>query len=420
MKRLAWWLVLVLVVVLAGLFFIKDPGTVSLSFMGWQVETNFVIFAVGLVVLYVLLNLALRIIRGVIGLPRWWRSRSARRRKAKARQELESGLVDFAEGRWRQSEKKLLRHVSDSDTPLINYLAAAHAAQRVGDLNRRDTHLRSAYEAMPKSEIAIGLTQAELQLSAEQYEQALATLRHLHELEPSHEHVMRLLAHAYRQVGDWEGLMRLLPALRRMKVQTLPESELITLEVDALLGQLRRAEAQGLDAVTRLWMEARRPIAEREEVIIEYARILCRLGQFETAATLLERRLKSRWSEALVSLWSHIQHDNPQAALGKAEAWLRMHPESVAAHLAVAQLAMELKQLDKARGHLEHAAKLAPSGTIHRMLGQICEAMHDAEGAARHYAEALTLITTASPEPVAKVPQAAVAGLLPNSLPVRQ
>jgi len=417
MKRLAWLLVLVLALALAGVLFIHDPGQVSLSFMGWQIETNFVLFAVALVALYLVVRILLRTFGGVIGLPRWWRERWGRRRKARARKELETGLVDFSEGRWGLSERKLIRHAADSDIPLINYLAAAQAAQRQGDLERRDKHLRSAHAAMPKAQMAIGLTQAELQMMAGQFEQALATLRNLHEMEPGHEHVTRLLAHVYRQVGDWEGLMLLLPALRRMKVQQLPESELISLEVDALLGRLRMAEAEGLSVVTRLWMEARRPIAERDEVTAGYVRILCRLGEFKTAAELLQRRLKARWSDELLLLWGQIAHPDPQAALARAENWLKTQPDSVPLLLATASLAEAQGQLDKARELLEKAVLLEPSAMAHRLLGQISLTMHDSEAAARHFAEALALgASGASSAKTAPSVSGSPTGMLPDGL----
>ncbi|MFP4155129.1 MAG: heme biosynthesis protein HemY [Halothiobacillaceae bacterium] len=416
MRRLAWLLVLVLALALAGVLFVHDPGSVSLSFLGWHVQTNFVLFALGLGVLYLLLRLVLRLLGGILGLPRWLRERGFRRRRAASRKALETGLVDFAEGRWRLAERKLLGHVEHSETPLIHYLAAAHAAQRQGDLQGRDRHLRGAHDAMPEAQLAIGLTQAELQMAAGQYEQALATLRHLHELEPRHDHVTRLLAHVCREVGDWEGLMQLLPALRRMKVQVLPEAELMQLEVDALLGRLRMAESEGVPAVTRLWMEARRPVAELEEVTAGYVRILCRLGEFSTAADILERRLKSRWSDLLVELWGQISHPDPEAALARVENWLRTEPESVALLLAGARIAESVGQFDKAREWLETVVRLAPSVQAHRMLGQLALARKDSAAAARHFAEALSLSGVTGRGPVSDASPSVSGGLLPDGL----
>ena len=90
----------------------------------------------------------------------------------------------MSEGRFEQAEKILLKQVSHSDTELLNYLMAARSAQQQGAYDRRDEYLRLAHKAMPSADIAIGITQAELQLSHNQYEQALATLNHLSSIAP--------------------------------------------------------------------------------------------------------------------------------------------------------------------------------------------------------------------------------------------
>ena len=84
------------------------------------------------------------------------------------------------------SEKNLMRHATDSEMPLITYVAAARAAQLQGEHERRDAHLRRAFEQIPEAHVAVLLTQAELQIAHKQHEQALATLRRLQEVDPDH------------------------------------------------------------------------------------------------------------------------------------------------------------------------------------------------------------------------------------------
>ena len=63
--------------------------------------------------------------------------------------------------------------------PLINYLGAAKAAQEQGAFERRDNLLQKAYRVAPEADLAIGLTQAELEIEQHQFEHAMATLNHL-------------------------------------------------------------------------------------------------------------------------------------------------------------------------------------------------------------------------------------------------
>jgi len=126
---------------------------------------------------------------------------------------LNQGLIDLAEGRFSQSEGKLVKLIEHAENPLLNYLAAARAAQQQGNYDQRDNYLKAAHEAKPEAEIAIGVTQSDLQLASGQTERALATLMNLRSLAPKHDYVLKLLARVYSQIGEWELLAELLKAV---------------------------------------------------------------------------------------------------------------------------------------------------------------------------------------------------------------
>ena len=107
------------------------------------------------------------------------------------------GYIEVAEGNFAKGEKLLTRGVRESETPLLNYLAAARAAQLQGDLERRDSWLTMAYEQEPGAASAILLTQAELQISNNELEAALATLQQLREMSPRNAEALKLLAELY-------------------------------------------------------------------------------------------------------------------------------------------------------------------------------------------------------------------------------
>ncbi|WP_399361225.1 heme biosynthesis HemY N-terminal domain-containing protein [Thiohalobacter thiocyanaticus] len=50
----------------------------------------------------------------------------------RARHSLNQGLLALSEGDWPRAEKLLVEHADDSESPLLNYLAAARAAQDQG------------------------------------------------------------------------------------------------------------------------------------------------------------------------------------------------------------------------------------------------------------------------------------------------
>ena len=119
-------------------------------------------------------------------------------------------MIELSEGRWRQAERDLLRYVEHSDTPLLNYLAAARAGQQQHAYERRDEYLHLAQSSMPSADVAVALTQAELQLAHQQHEQALATLTRLRAIAPRHTYALRLLVRVYQRLEEWEELRKLL------------------------------------------------------------------------------------------------------------------------------------------------------------------------------------------------------------------
>ena len=120
------------------------------------------------------------------------------------------GLIEYSEGYWQKAKNHLIQALPNTDTPLLNYLTAARAAQKMGDSQLRDHYLREAQQSMPEAKIAVELTQAQLQLANHQWEQALATLRHLHDLAPQHPYVLKLLMNLYKEVRDWPQLIAIL------------------------------------------------------------------------------------------------------------------------------------------------------------------------------------------------------------------
>jgi HemY protein len=109
-------------------------------------------------------------------------------------------------------------------------LTAARAAQSRGAIDKRDEYLQIAAQHGDDAEVAVGLTQAELNLSGKQFDQALETLTRLQSINPTHANVLRLLHKTYQHLGDWHALRSLIPVLNKQKV--LMEAELNPVEAE--------------------------------------------------------------------------------------------------------------------------------------------------------------------------------------------
>jgi len=230
----------------------RDPGYVLISYGGWSMETSLSLLLAALAISFAVLYLVVRLLSGTWHMPLRLAYWQRQRRALRARRRTNRGLIALAEGNWSRAERDLSRAANNSDTPLINYLGAARAAQKQDAEDRRDQYLSQAYESMPDAELAVGLTQADVQLSQGQTEQALATLRHLRTIAPKHAHVLYLLKKLYEKLQSWDDLLDLLPELKRYHV--LDPSELEALE-HRIHRQRLATSANELETLKSCWNE---------------------------------------------------------------------------------------------------------------------------------------------------------------------
>ena len=408
------YLIILLTVLLAStsvsLLIKDDPGYVVLSYGQWTAETSLAFLIGSVLVGYCIAYACLRLFLFIWRLPRFIRKQNTLRKANRARLGLNKGLIELAEGRWQAAEKLLAKHAPHSENPLINYLSAARAAQHLDAHERRDEYLRLAHKNTPAADIAIGLTQAELQLAHNQTEQALATLTHLRGLAPKHNYVIRLLAKLYQELGDWQQLCELLPSMRKRHI--LSEKKLTALENTAFKGYLLEASKHTQhQPLVDAWQTLPKKLKEEEDLFCLYIKNLShfKLAQDE-AEQLLRTRLNKHWSESSAELYGKIQATDHVAQLEYAESCLKKHENSAALLLALGRLSTHSQLWGKARHYLETSISIQPSPDAHMKLGELLEhQMNDKESAQEHFKKGLKLSVVDDPSgflPVLQNPKA--------------
>lgn len=386
MKILIYGLVALLAAVAVALLALPDPGYVLIGYGDWSVETTLVVLAVVLVLLYVAVRFLAGLRRMPRGLVRWERHRKEKR----ARNALNRGLIELAEGKWAAAEKRLVRHAATSDNALITYLAAARAAQQQGAHDRRDHYLRLAHGSMPEADVAVGLSQAELQIAHGQMEQALATLRHLREIAPRHGYVLKMLMKLYLRLNDWQSLRSLLPELRRRKVISEEEHDRLNLEIHQAL--LEQAARHGdLEALHEAWGWLPKSLAQDEQLLLIYVTQLRERGEAEAAESLLRGAIRQRWSQRLVYLYGQLEGGDVQRRLDEAEAWLRDHDKDPVLLLTLGRLCLANQLWGKARAYLEASVQIAPTVETNQALGSLLEQLGESDKAMDCFRQGMAL-----------------------------
>ncbi len=366
--------------VLLALAIKADNGYILIGYGEWTVEGSLAFFLLLNLLLFGALYLTLRIVSRIGATPRrlhdWREQRGAKR----ARKALTQGLVELSEGNWKQAERDLVRFAGKSETPLLNYLAAARSAQQQDAHERRDHYLQLAHESMPEADVAVGLTQAELQLDHAQLEQALATLKHLREIAPRHTHVLKLLKELYQRLGDWQELGQLLPELKKRKV--VEPDELQALELRVFQNQLSvAAQDENLTRLQTVWNRIPAAIRFREEMVTTYVNHLMNRNEHNQVEYTLREAIDRRWSDDLVELYGRVPADDAARQLSTAEVWLKDRPRNPVLLLTLGRLCLGNKLWGKARTYLEASIGIEPSSAAYRALGALLEKMEEKEKA---------------------------------------
>jgi HemY protein len=365
-------LLLLVILVLVGVLVVRDdPGHLLLRYRDYSVETTLAFAVVLLIAAVLVVHFALKLLRGLWHLPGSLQSLSRNRRYARARRQLNQGLIDLAEGRFEQAENHLMRPVDFSESPLVHYLAAARAAQLQGKHDARDNYLKAAHEANPDAELAIGVTQAELQLAHQQTEQALATLTHLHSVAPKHDYVTMLLARCYLELHDWTALVELLPDVRRRKLMLPARFREMELAGYRGLLELARNRQQDFEAA---WNRLPKDLQTEPGLLCYYLDQFARQGWSDAAAeqTLL-KVLDNQWNDSLIEVYGRYRARDANAQLSKAEKWLDDYGHNEQLLLALGRICSRASLWGKAQGYFEASigARATPAACLE--LAQLLE-----------------------------------------------
>lgn len=390
MRLLATTLLFLIVSVVLALVVKHDNGYVLLGYGEWTVEGSLAFFVLVNAVLFGLLYLLVRTLVRVWGVPgrvRGWREQRGLR---KARNALTQGLLELSEGHWKSAEKNLIRHAEKSETPLLNYLAAARSAQQQGAHEKRDLYLQLAHESMPSADVAVALTQAELQLDHEQYEHALATLMHLRQIAPRHTYVLKLLKELYEHLGDWEQLRALIPELKKRKV--VEKAELERLECSVFQNLLEQAsEEEGVERLVATWKGLPGAVRNTPSLAQSYSDLLVAKKRPDLAESHLREAISREWNEALVRRYGAVAGPDPAQQLTFAERWLQQHPGSPELLLALGRLCLRNKLWGKARSYMEASLGIAPTTDACLELGVLLEKMGECDKAIACFRSGLEL-----------------------------
>ncbi len=377
-----------------------DSGYVLINQFGYNVEIS-VVMAIGiLILLFLVVYWLFRWLGMLRRAPKNLKKANKTRAIAKAHASTSAGYASLIEGNWNKAEKQLMNNIDHNPSPMLNYLAAANAAQQRDDIDSRDNYIRQALEAEPKQRLSIGLTKARLQYQAGQLDESMTTLKKVQKFAPKNSRVLRLLTEVGRESGDWETVLGALPAAKRAKALTVDELEELEVEANRQVLALPAA-APGEEAaeVDRRFESLKAQRRKDPRILERYARRLIDNGSHDKAEQVLRTGIKRTWDGDLVYLYGLARTSKPEAALKTAEGWTKNHGEDPDLLLTLGRLAMQNKIWGKARSYLEASIASGGRNEAHRELGRLLEQLGETSAALGTYKDGLERLIAPEDDP---------------------
>jgi HemY protein len=416
MRKLFILLLALVLSVAAALWLNQQGGFVLVSLGEWTLQTSVILFVGAILALLVAVYLLVGLLRQLFGVPRRLRGWSRSRKQRQARVGLTDGLIRLAEGRPAEAEKRLLKYIDRSEAPLLHYLAMAVSAQQRGSYEDRDRFLADADRVSPRARLAVGLIQAQLQVEAAQWEQALATLNYLQELAPRNPRVLSMLLKCCLALNEWERLDRLLPELKRQGVVDEARAQALARQV----AEQRLRKAQGTDLVTleQAWNGLSKAQREDPELALLYIDGLIGFGSEDEAERVLRARLQKDWQPSLVQRYGALKPSEPEKAFAQTEKWLKERPDDALLLYVAGRQALRAKLWGRARLYFEASLGRLPSSQAYHALGALLENMGELDAARECYRKAIETVSGDLPlEALSESERQALVRLTPRQEP---
>jgi len=359
-------------------FAMQDPGLVVLAREPYTVKLPLLLFVLILIIAFAALYLCLNFVVGLFRAPKKIGQWNAQRAQATIQKNMMRGYAGLIQGEWSKAENALLDGLGHNQSPLMSYLGAAYAAQQQGHFHRRDKYLDKALVRHPKQQLSINLTRARLLYQAGEVAKARDCLEALRKSAPKNVPVARLLADTYRDLGDWHSLVRLMPALEKLKA--FPPEEYKRREkvaYDRFLASPALSQGEP-DNAEKTWHALPYTRKKYPNVVAGYAKQLIGCGEMVQAEKLLRKALNRRFDSDLIYLYGKAETDFVTDQIKLVDSWAKKHGDDANLRLTLARLYRRNEEYARAQELLkqlvaEHTKPEEACAELGALLEQIGE-----------------------------------------------
>ena len=386
MIRGLWFILQLAVLVGIAVLLAEQPGSASIEWHGWLLETSAGMLVAFMVVLAIALAILWRVWRGLTATPHVI-GRYRRRRK---RERGHAALVRSLSAIASEEGAAALRHVRDASEigePALAHLAAAEAAELAGDPERAESEYGRLRERAETALIGlrglIGLAEKRGDLA-----KALELAREARRLAPKSPWAVRRLLELESRAGAFAEAERTLADATKLKA--IPAAESDRLLSRLILTRAKATEAAGNEAgALSDASRAHELDPALAEAGVTAARLLVRAGRIPAAERVLTESWMAAADPAIARAWLALAPaGDPQAQLRQAERLHALDRDNPEGRLALAEAELAAGRWAEARQHLALVGNQA-SRRYFRLMAYLESASGNAAGARSWFEKSL-------------------------------
>jgi len=382
MRLAIWSVILAAIAVGVALFARQSTGYVVVVAPPYRIELSLNMLVLIVVAGYFAFYFLARLIATLAAIPARVRAYREERTRSKLRSSLNDALLAFFQGRYASAEKSAAQALIGDETKGVAAIVAARSAHELGRFSEREQFLAQAKGAAPEVDQARLTTLADMLVSQERHDEALAVLNDLSARDARNLRLLRLKLQAEQATRRWDDVLDTTGALA--KLGGIGPAEAAAVTRGAHLGNLHR-KAQDAAALAAYWKQIPADMRTDAAVAAAAARHHLALGANAAAQAIIEQALEREWSAGLVALYGEAATDDALPQIERAEKWLRGNARDPALLLALGKLCMRQKLWGKAQSYIEASLALEPTHDGHMTLAALMESLGKTSEAVQHF-----------------------------------
>ncbi len=384
MLKLIFWFI-VLAAVAAGLTWLAEhPGEMSINWLGYEIESMPVAFALGVLAAGLLvLWLVVRIIRMIFAAPGAAVDFFRLRRRKKGLDELSGGLVALLAGDAASARKSAHKAARLIPSEPVARLLEARAAQELGDTRTARALMQKMLEDERTEPAALlGLFEQARKEGDEAAARALA--RRAWDKYPTLPWAAKAMLAFTAADHDWPAVTRLLEAQRASGL--LDKQEANRLKAVAFTAQALDLEETDPQQAMDLAVRAHKLDPSLVPAATIAGGMLAARGYTRKAAKIIEKTWRLSPHPDLAEIYAHLRSgDSPRDRMKRLQALLAKASGGEEGAVALARAAIEAQDWETARGALRPWLDDNPTARVFELMAEIEQGQHGDKGRAREW-----------------------------------